>query len=275
MDEVANENVKLAAMMFIGAVASILTLSLLAIHWFAGRPLIRFRERNPIPWGAVASLPAIFMASMALIPAIAAIDAEPVRVPAVSEFTRQVAASSLTMLTLIGAISVAIALASGATDRDLGMPASGRELMADIYVGCVTWLALLAPVYGLQALVVTLAGETSQHPLIQMLVEESDPLLLITACVAAVIAAPLSEEIAFRLLFQGWLEQRGTTWLPILVSSFLFSVAHATSGPDPVALFVLAIVLGYVYQRTHHIVPCIVAHALFNATSMIALALNQ
>jgi membrane protease YdiL (CAAX protease family) len=60
-------------------------------------------------------------------------------------------------------------------------------------------------------------------------------------------------------------------WLPILVSSLLFALAHIGYGPEPVPLFVLALILGYVYQRTHRIVPCIVTHALFNLIAVIML----
>jgi membrane protease YdiL (CAAX protease family) len=60
-------------------------------------------------------------------------------------------------------------------------------------------------------------------------------------------------------------------WLPILVSSVLFALAHFGYGPEPVPLFVLALILGYVYQRTHCIIPCIVTHALFNLVTVITL----
>ena len=56
--------------------------------------------------------------------------------------------------------------------------------------------------------------------------------------------------------------------VPIVISSFLFGMAHLGHGPDPIPLFVLALILGYVYQRTHRIVPCIVLHMLFNAFSL-------
>jgi membrane protease YdiL (CAAX protease family) len=63
-------------------------------------------------------------------------------------------------------------------------------------------------------------------------------------------------------------------WAPILASSLIFALAHIGYGPDPVALFVLALMLGYVYQRTHRIVPCIVAHGLFNLTTLVILAIS-
>ncbi len=60
-------------------------------------------------------------------------------------------------------------------------------------------------------------------------------------------------------------------WLPIAVSSLLFGLAHFGYGPEPIPLFFLGLILGYLYQRTHRIVPCIVAHALFNLFTVIVL----
>ena len=60
-------------------------------------------------------------------------------------------------------------------------------------------------------------------------------------------------------------------WFPIMISATAFGLAHFGYGPEPVPLFLLALVLGYLYQRTHRIIPGIVAHALFNLFSMIIL----
>jgi membrane protease YdiL (CAAX protease family) len=58
-------------------------------------------------------------------------------------------------------------------------------------------------------------------------------------------------------------------WLPILISAVLFGLAHWGHGPAPIPLTILAIGLGYVYQRTHSIVPVMVVHSLFNSVSML------
>lgn len=63
-------------------------------------------------------------------------------------------------------------------------------------------------------------------------------------------------------------------FIPIVLSSILFSLAHLGFGPDPVAIFVLALFLGYLYQRTHRILPCIVLHMLFNALTLVILWLS-
>jgi membrane protease YdiL (CAAX protease family) len=60
-------------------------------------------------------------------------------------------------------------------------------------------------------------------------------------------------------------------WFPIIVSASAFGLAHYGYGPEPVPLFLLGLVLGYIYQRTHRIIPSIVAHALFNAFTMVTL----
>jgi membrane protease YdiL (CAAX protease family) len=60
-------------------------------------------------------------------------------------------------------------------------------------------------------------------------------------------------------------------WFPIIVSAAVFGIAHVGYGPEPVPIFLLGLVLGYVYQRTHRIVPSIVAHALFNLFTIFVL----
>ena len=62
--------------------------------------------------------------------------------------------------------------------------------------------------------------------------------------------------------------------LPIALSSVLFALAHVGQGASPISLFFLAIGLGFLYQRTHRIVPCIIAHMLFNAFGMVQVGLS-
>ena len=64
------------------------------------------------------------------------------------------------------------------------------------------------------------------------------------------------------------------SWLAIVVSSLLFAAAHIGQGPAPIPLFFLAVCLGYMYQRTHRLLPCITLHALLNTTSIAMLWLS-
>jgi membrane protease YdiL (CAAX protease family) len=60
--------------------------------------------------------------------------------------------------------------------------------------------------------------------------------------------------------------------VPMLVSSTIFALAHYGHGPDPIPLFLLAMILGYLYQRTHRIWPSMVLHFTVNFVSMAMLA---
>jgi membrane protease YdiL (CAAX protease family) len=54
-----------------------------------------------------------------------------------------------------------------------------------------------------------------------------------------------------------------------IASSILFAAVHANVWPTPIPLFVLALGLGWLAIRTRSIMPSIVAHALFNAVSVV------
>jgi membrane protease YdiL (CAAX protease family) len=64
-------------------------------------------------------------------------------------------------------------------------------------------------------------------------------------------------------------------WRAIFTSSLFFAIAHANVWPSPLALFVLAICLAWVACRTQSIMPCIVAHALFNSVACVELVIGQ
>ncbi len=55
---------------------------------------------------------------------------------------------------------------------------------------------------------------------------------------------------------------------PILISALLFSLAHLGHGFDPIPLFILGAIYGYIYYRTHRLLPCILAHMFLNGFSL-------
>jgi len=57
-------------------------------------------------------------------------------------------------------------------------------------------------------------------------------------------------------------------WLPIAISSLIFALLHYSHGPDWIPLILLAAGMGYLYQRTHRILPSLVVHASLNSMSM-------
>lgn len=62
--------------------------------------------------------------------------------------------------------------------------------------------------------------------------------------------------------------------LSILCSTLIFSLMHLFHGPDWIALLVLATGLGYLYRRTHRIMPGLIVHLLLNGFSMAALCIQ-
>ena len=88
---------------------------------------------------------------------------------------------------------------------------------------------------------------------------------------STVIMAPLAEEVFFRGLLQSMLRKYlGHAWGAILITSVLFAVGHARYHDTIPALFVLAVVLGYNYERSGRLYPSILIHVIFNGVSVLS-----
>ena len=86
----------------------------------------------------------------------------------------------------------------------------------------------------------------------------------------AVVLAPVGEEFFFRgLLFStakryGW---RKTGWIGV---SFIFALIHL-NAPTFLPLFVLALALTWLYEKTEGLLAPILAHSLFNLANLVLL----
>jgi membrane protease YdiL (CAAX protease family) len=60
---------------------------------------------------------------------------------------------------------------------------------------------------------------------------------------------------------------RTSAWPALFAASTLFAAVHSFAWPSPVPLFVLALGLGWLTQRTRSLAGPIVLHGLFNAVS--------
>ncbi len=84
--------------------------------------------------------------------------------------------------------------------------------------------------------------------------------------VSAVVLAPLAEETFFRGLLQTMIRRyTRRPWVAIACASVLFGAVHASFIQDVPSLVLLAVVLGYNYERTSRLVAPILIHASFNA----------
>jgi membrane protease YdiL (CAAX protease family) len=85
--------------------------------------------------------------------------------------------------------------------------------------------------------------------------------------VFAVVIAPVAEEFIFRGMLFPFVKQLGWPKLAWFGVSFLFALIHR-NAPTFVPLFVLALALTWLYEKTDNLLAPITAHALFNAANL-------
>ncbi len=86
----------------------------------------------------------------------------------------------------------------------------------------------------------------------------------------ATVVAPIAEELFFRGVLQTVLLRVFTRrWIAIAVSAVLFGLVHLPQPDSVPALILLAVLLGYAYERTGSLVAPILIHALFNIKNLV------
>ncbi len=167
----------------------------------------------------------------------------------------------------------------GLNELGVGM----RKPVRDALAGVVGLAAALPMAMGL-SVVVVFVGELTGHPqpeighdMLAVLQQASSLWVTVGLFVSAVVAAPVLEEVIFRGLVQtalvgmfGW----GHRWIALIAASVVFAGVH-TNQPWQVlpSLFVLAMVMGWLYERTGSLWPSVIVHAGFNAVN-VALAMG-
>ena len=185
---------------------------------------------------------------------------------------------------------------TSSTARHLGIRIS--PLLPGVTIGLLCFFSFAVPSYALNELLSLL--DPRIHPVVKSLLESKDMQSYSCFFVTVVFLSPLYEEIICRLILQGWLQAvfarqhpasgavtqidgdspvpapvRPTCWRSILLSSLFFSVLHFNAGlGSVVSLFLFAIGLGLIYQRSGRLLPCLVMHMALNATTMLALYLQ-
>lgn len=112
--------------------------------------------------------------------------------------------------------------------------------------------------------------EIRRHEELELITTYPQIYLKILIAITAVIIVPVFEEMLFRGFFQtliSSISQR--VWASIFLSSGIFAIVHTNPWHWP-ALFVLAVCLGYSYEKSGSLFRPIFIHSLFNASSVIA-----
>jgi membrane protease YdiL (CAAX protease family) len=147
-----------------------------------------------------------------------------------------------------------------------------RGWLAEVRYGGLGFMASLPLVVGVIVLTTRWRSPETQNPLLILLHQTGSSWTLVGVVVAAVVAAPVSEELLFRVCFQSPLEARLPRAWAVGVPAFVFAGVHGIY--DALPILPLALVLGVLYHLRRSYVAIVTAHALFNATFLI-LALAQ
>lgn len=246
------------------------TLVALVRRQWQGTALVRQAEAEPVTWsgGDVA-----WIVAVALVLQTLAVSLGPQPPP----LERQLVAGMLAT-GCAAAIATLYLRRRGASWVMLGFhvadwPAALKQALGTVLLVVVPLLALAAV---LDRLV------PYRHPLVDFLAEHRDAPSLALVWLAATVTAPIVEEFFFRRVLQGWLETglrsivgpARAGGLAIAGAALAFALAHLGQGLAWVPLTALGVVLGILARQTGSIVPGILAHALFNAVSVVLVLLQ-
>ena len=104
-----------------------------------------------------------------------------------------------------------------------------------------------------------------------MLMNRESGWLVIAALVA--ILAPLTEELAFRGFFYAALRHTMKPRAAVLITSVLFGVVHFAPPTTILPMCVFGLFLATLMERTGSYLACVVAHAVFNGTTVLTILL--
>ncbi len=109
--------------------------------------------------------------------------------------------------------------------------------------------------------------EAPPQDLVRLFADTGDLSSLIVLVLLAVVVAPLTEELAFRVGLFRWLLGRVPRGVALILPSLIFAALHgylSVFGP----LVLLAVILSLAYEHYGHPAVPILAHALFNLNSV-------
>jgi membrane protease YdiL (CAAX protease family) len=248
------------------------------------QPLVRFEPRIPVPWNGMDL--AVLLVTIVYAEMVAAgISTHYGGAPRGELSAVGLGAAAVARLAWVAFAAMYLTLMRGAFLDDLGLRSD--KIKNDVQLGILGFLAAVLPVYGLQLLLTRLLEIPSEHPIVTFAAHEPHVLSLILAGVVAAIVAPVGEEFLFRVVLQGWLEKKKAQagqlgdgsdvspgMGPAIVVSALFAALHLGHGPDPIPLFFLSLILGYLYQRTHRIVAPLTVHFCVNSLAVVQLGIT-
>ena len=170
-------------------------------------------------------------------------------------------------LLIPGALALAANGFPNGVRRGLGL--SARRWRIDSARAVVATLAAWPVCVGLLVLTSWIIPPKPEdaHPILSAMGSASLPWQAVMVLTAVVIV-PIGEELLFRGLLQSLLRRHFGPWPAVLIASAIFAAAHYTQPQAVPSLFVLAVAIGYNYERTGRLLAPILIHTLFNAANL-------
>jgi membrane protease YdiL (CAAX protease family) len=163
---------------------------------------------------------------------------------------------------------------TGSLRTDFGLWFRAKDLIVGAVVGVLSQL-LLVP--GLALILRPLLGEPDVEGPTHDLIRAAEGAGLVMFVIFVTVGAPIVEELFFRGLVLRALERRFGETLAIVGSALLFGLAHPQPLPAKalalvmISLAVFGTLLGWLAAKSGRLGSAIVAHAVFNAWTVLFL----
>src|SRR5690606_26392631 len=110
-------------------------------------------------------------------------------------------------------------------------------------------------------------GVESVQDSVKLLQTATDPMVLILMAVAAVLVAPVSEELVFRGYLYPAAKRFAGKWMAAICTGLVFAAAHG-SLVALLPLFIFGVVLAVLYEKTGSIWAPVAVHFCFNGATV-------
>ncbi len=154
----------------------------------------------------------------------------------------------------------------------------GPQLPRALLLALLVVILLLPVALGLQQISAVALTKLGWHPedqlAVTLLAGTKSWWLRVYLGVFAVVLAPVAEEFIFRGMLYPFVKQLGWPRLAWFGVSFAFALIHDDAATF-VPLFVLALALTWLYEKTDNLLAPIAAHSLFNATNLVLLHFEE
>lgn len=185
----------------------------------------------------------------------------------VTEFSMDQVLASISEGVVVSIVLIMILLSM--TNRRTGMSRlgfRGDHQFEQVKDGFLGFVASLVPVFAVIVATLPFRSVESVHPFLRLLDEQGIGTEFVGIAIAAVIVAPIKEELMFRVILQSWLVRWVGVKPAIIGTAVIFAAVHGF--PDALGLLPLALILGVVYQRRRSFISIVIIHALFNAFNL-------